>query len=249
MDGPNVQPSDAYYSGFRNLIYMKKEYSTGNQNKARAVMLHEQGHAIDYAKTTRPGIPRSAEFVQDAADDFDELSVRAMLRASDPNLPLKKLTAAENQAIKDLIPSTDEISSGLDPLESRMMQARLDVLRSKMQRMLATGDPNDLVDVFNTIGRIPGIGGTQMSYDFWLMSDYLEAITKTRWGRGHGADYYKARQSVGGGYTTANMTEAFANAFAILGGPNGKAWKAIFARFSPNFSQRVMDLIAKDLKE
>jgi len=242
MDGPNVQRSDAYYSGFRNLIYMKKDYATGNQNKARAVMLHEQGHAIDYAKTTRPGFPRSSAFVQDAADDLQELSDRANARALNPDLPLKKLTAAERQAAKDLVPGADELPMEALPLEQRNQ------IRAKIERALASGDPNDLVDVFNTLGRTPGIGGTQMGYDFWLMSDYLEAITKTRWGRGHGEAYYKARQSVGGGYSTGNMTEAFANAFAVLGGRDGKMWRAIFARFSPKFSKRVMDLIAEDLK-
>jgi SPP1 gp7 family putative phage head morphogenesis protein len=240
MDGPNVRPSDAYFSPFRNLVYMPKKYATGSQG--RAVMMHEQGHAIDFAKTTQLGIPRSAAFVPEAGEDLAELSAQRRLSELNPDRPLKKLTAAQKQSAKDLTPTTDDHK---DPFYTPERQAEL---TGKIEKALASGDPNDIVHAIVSIGRTEGYK-TQKGYEWALFSDYLEAITKTRWGEGHGAAYYKQFPPLSGGYTTGNATEAFANAFALLGGPNGKAWRAIFAKISPRFSERVLKLLAEDIEE
>jgi SPP1 gp7 family putative phage head morphogenesis protein len=237
IDGPNVRPASGYFSPVRNLIYMNKKYATGTRGEG--VMMHEQGHAIDFAKTTQFGIPRSAAFVAEAGEDLAELSAQRRLSELNPDRPLKKLTAAQKQSAKDLTPTTDDYKN---PFYTAERQAEL---TAKIEKALASGDPNDLMDAIISIGRAER-HETQKGYEWALFSDYLEAITKARWGEGHGKAYYKQFPSVGGGYTTGNATEAFANAFALLGGPNGKAWRAIFAKISPKFSERVMKLLAED---
>jgi hypothetical protein len=216
---------------------MPKKYATGTRGES--VMMHEQGHAIDFAKSNLFGIPRSARFVPEAADDYEDLKDERAARLINPDKPLKKLTAAQKQSAKDLTPTTDDWKSDTYTPE------RQAELTAKIEKALASGDPNDVVDAIISIGRVEQYI-TQKGYEWALFSDYLEAITKARWGEGHGAAYYTRFTSAGEGYTIGNTTEAFANAFALLGGPNGKAWRAIFARISPRFSNAVLKLLAED---
>ncbi|RIJ15964.1 hypothetical protein D1227_06375 [Henriciella mobilis] len=177
---------------------------------ARApVMRHELGHSVDMRGRLLNF--RSASLTGAARKDFEAMLRQEM--AADAGEFMTVSAVARNAAAK--LTPTKEWADDLIELMRR----------------------GDLRYAKNLAGWLEQKAAGELGKEWLFFADLLESVSRTRYGYGHGSGYYARFRKLKDGYTEGHMAEAYANWFALTGGPNGSAWSEIIERFVPEFAK------------
>lgn len=179
------------------------------------VMRHELGHSVDMRGLMLG--QRSDKLTTAAKKDFQAL---LKIEADYPGPDLFAVSSSARKAAAALTP-TKELADDV----VQLMQARDPTFISIISREIAIASKNE-------VGR-----------EWTFFADLLEAVSRTRYGYGHGPQYYARFKKLADGYTQGHMAEAYANWFALTGGPNSAAWTELVEMFVPEFARAARKTI------
>jgi SPP1 gp7 family putative phage head morphogenesis protein len=212
----------AYYLPADNSVHMPKHYSPKGAKSVtgEAVMRHEYGHAVDFRGSITD--PLSARLKSEAMADA------AIMREKTGRATLRNLTDSEAALAKALSPA--------------------EKVEPYIRRAIRTGSMDDVYEVARQTV-YAGAGETATGYDWMLLLDMIQGVSKGEYGAGHSLAYLRGSQRLGDGYTVNMLTEAFANVFALETGPRAKLWRQMLELIAPKFSRGVRTLIAEEIKK
>jgi hypothetical protein len=206
-----------------------------------AVWRHEYGHWID--KNNRIDGQLESQTYASTVAVKDIAKDRAKIIRSEPKA--KKVKEKESDRLYEKYPefgfvdfvnelkdewiTADELLSiGGDRLKnsSTYQELMIAAVRSKWLGDGANENQTGLTRLLTILSRDEGI----------MFADFIEAVTNTRAGFGHGESYYKQWSLIDFGVeniTAGHTTEAYANYVSLTAGRNGPVWRKLLLKFAP----------------
>jgi SPP1 gp7 family putative phage head morphogenesis protein len=232
----------SFYSPLQNNLNLF--YRGRNDKTVVPTMRHEYGHSIDTNLAEALGLRRS----QQISDELIDASQKDFLALNRINRALAKEGRAFNTRYlsKELIEREIEGNKRLGGAKpsSRFSHIAKQIStdgHAETQRLIAIaierGDAETLANLAyrQIVGRGSGDAVELLAGEWGQLADFLEAISKTKYGFGHGKSYYNRFNKLGNAYTRGHMAEAFAQYIALNASPRRDLWLPILEALAPEY--------------
>ena len=222
----------AYYSPVNHSINMGG-FNTSRLDH-RTYYRHEYGHAIDSRIMRKRGL-RGNESARDVGwlkDSFKDWETK--LKTTPTTVPkdiLKTVKQKHGVDFEDVFKVTSKGPRGKE------------IQKEALMNMARAFDDGDMISFQKAYQSFSGIGESALDTGEHLMlADLVEATTRTKYGHGHGRDYYKQFPKIASRYTGGHTVEAFANFFSLYTSPR-KEWRVILDRVAPKITARGREIL------
>lgn len=247
----------AYASLGQQAIAMQTKRGEKIDEAQQTIWRHEYGHWIDM-NNEMPNQPNV--FYASSSAYLQFIKEREAIRKSERKA--KKQKAKEQERIEKTydesftlddfkselkdqwLTADDLLEIGGERLRSSVMYRRL-VAAAVRSNYLGdnTFENNDgLTNLLNIVSRSEGL----------TFADFIEAVTNSSSGFGHGANYYKEfpiasmdEKSV----TVGHTTEAYANYIAMTSGAAPEVWRKLMTRFAPSVVRKFDEITEEIAKK